>query len=232
MKKISVILPTLNDRENVVPLIHAIHGVLRDLPYEILVVDDNSPDGTAQAVMDLKDPKIRVIIRSTDPGFAKSIRCGIENAAGDLLIIMDSDFNHDPGCIPYMVQKMLEYDCVSGSRFLDGGRMTPAWRGVGSRLFNVFVYKTTGSKMTDNLFGFFGIRREVMERLPYDDIFFGFGDYGIRLLFYLQKNKAKIFEFPAVCGKRLAGRGNRRIFETLCRYVKAARALAEEGMVL
>ena len=231
MKKISVILPTFNERDNIVPLVRAICGVLRDLPYEILVVDDQSPDGTAQAVRDLQNPQVRVIVRSTDPGFAKSIRCGIENAAGDRLIIMDSDFNHDPSCIPFMVQKLSEYDCVSGSRFLEGGRMIPAWRGVASRLFNAFVCGMTGGRMTDNLFGFFAIKREVLDRCPFDDIFFGFGDYGTRLLFYLQKNGATIFEFPAVCGKRLAGHGNRRLFQTFCLYVKATWALAGKGRI-
>ena len=164
MKNISVIVPTFNERENIASLVCAIHGVLQGLPYEILVVDDQSPDGTAQAVRDLKDPKVRVMVRSADPGYAKSIRCGIENSAGDLLIVMDSDFNHNPSCIPDMVQKLSEYDCVSGSRFLDGGRMTPAWRSVASRLFNAFVRGATGGRMTDNLFGFFGIRREALER--------------------------------------------------------------------
>ena len=231
MKKISVILPVFNERENIVPLVRAIQGALRDLPYEILVVDDQSPDGTAQVVKDLQDPQVRVIVRSLDPGYAKSIRCGIENSTGELLIIMDSDFNHDPSCIPDMVQKLSEYDCVSGSRFLAGGRMTPAWRGVASWLFNAFVCGVTGGRMTDNLFGFFGIRREALEGCSYDDIFYGFGDYGIRLLFYLQKNKAKIFEFPAVCGKRLAGHGNRRLFQTFCRYGKATWALAGKGRI-
>ena len=231
MKKISVVVPTFNERKNIVPLIRAIREALHDLSYEILVVDDQSPDGTAQAVRDLKDPEVRVIVRSSDPGFAKSIRCGIENATGDFLILMDSDFNHDPDCIPLMVQKLSEYDCVSGSRFLQGGRMTPAWRGVASRLFNAFVCGMTGGKMTDNLFGFLGLRREALERCPFEDLFFGFGDYGIRLLFYLQKNKAKLFEFPAVCGKRLTGHGNRRFFQTFCRYVKATCVLAGKGRI-
>ncbi len=231
MKKISVIVPTFNERENIVSLVQAIHGVLREFPHEILVVDDQSPDGTAQAVMDLKNPETRVMVRFSDPGFAKSIRCGIENATGDLLVIMDSDFNHDPGCIPAMIEKLSQYDCVSGSRFLVGGRMIPAWRGVASRLFNAFVCGMTGSRMTDNLFGFFGLRREALERCSFEDIFFGFGDYGIRLLFALQKNKANIFEFPAICGKRLAGLGNRRFLRTFFLYLKATWALAGKGRI-
>ena len=231
MKKISVIMPAFNERGNIAPLVRAIQTALQELPYEILVVDDQSPDGTAQAVWDLRDPRVRAIVRSADPGYAKSIRCGIENAAGELLIIMDSDFNHDPRSIPLMVQKLSEFDCVSGSRFLAGGRMTPAWRGGASRLFNAFVRGMTGGKMTDNLFGFFGLRREVLERCSFDEIFSGFGDYGIRLLFSLQRHKARIFEFPAICGKRLAGHGNRRLFQTFCHYTRAVGALAGQGRI-
>jgi dolichol-phosphate mannosyltransferase len=225
MKKISVIVPTLNELENITHLLCAVQKSLQDLPYEILVVDDQSTDGTPQAVKALGDPRVHIIVRSSDPGYAKSIRCGIENAMGDLLVIMDSDFSHDPGSIPWMLQKLSDYDCVSGSRFLKGGRMTPAWRGVASRLFNIFVCGMTGSRMTDNLFGFFAIRREALEGCPYEDIFFGFGDYGIRLLFHLQKSNMKILEFPSVCGKRLGGEGNPNLFQTFFRYVRAVWAL-------
>lgn len=229
MEKISIILPTLNERENIVPLIRAIRRELANIPHEVLVVDDQSPDGTAQAVMDLKDPAVRVLVRTEDHGYAKSLLHGIENSKGDLLILMDSDFNHDPGCLPYMVKKLAEYDCVSGSRFLKGGSMTPAWRGIFSRAFNRFIRQMTGGKMTDHLFGFFGLRREALARCPSGDIFFGFGDYGMRLLFYLQKDRARIHEFPSLCGERPAGRGNRHFLKTFCRYFKETWALAGKG---
>jgi len=231
MKNISVILPTFNERENIVSLIPAIHNELRDFPHEILVVDDQSPDGTAQAIMDMRDPAVHVIIRTEERDYAKSIRCGIEQATGDILVIMDSDFNHNPRYIPYIVQMLSGYDCVSASRFINGGRMVPAWRGIASRIFNIFVRQMTGSSMTDNLYGFFGLKREVLMRCSYGDIFFGFGDYGIRLLFYLQQNKAKIFEFPAVCGQGLPGRGNRRYVRMLYRYIKETLALTGKGRI-
>ena len=231
MRKISVIVPTFNERENIVPLVRAIRQELSGLSHEVLVVDDQSPDGTAQAVRDLKDPEVHVFVRAQDHGYARSIRHGIEQASGDLLIIMDSDFNHDPLCIPGMLKFLSNHDCVSGSRFLKGGRMVPAWRGAASRIFNAFVCLMTGGKMTDNLFGFFGLRREVLEGCPLDNIFTGFGDYGIRFLFFLQKKKANIVEFPAVCGTRLAGHGNRRYFKTLCQYLRTTLVLASHGRI-
>jgi len=226
-----VILPTFNERENIISLIPAIHSKLRDFSHEILVVDDQSSDGTAQAVTDLQDPGVRVIVRTEDHGYAKSIRCGIEQAAGDILILMDSDFNHDPRYLPVMAQTLSGCDCVSGSRFLKGGGMAPAWRGFLSRIFNLFIRLVTGGKMSDSLFGFFAIKRGSLKRCPLDEIFFGFGDYGIRLLFYLQKKRAGIVEFPAICGRRLAGRGNRRFFQTFCQYTAATLALAGKGRI-
>ncbi|MFA5144905.1 MAG: glycosyltransferase [Candidatus Omnitrophota bacterium] len=231
MNKISVILPAFNERGNIVFLIRAIHNELGDSPHEILVVDDQSPDGTAQAVIDMRDSASRLITRDRDHGYAKSIRCGIEQAAGDILIIMDSDFNHSPRYIPQMVEMLSRYSCVSASRFLNGGQMVPAWRGISSRIFNIFVRRITGGRMTDNLYGFFGLKREALKGCPFDDIFWGFGDYAIRLLFYLQKNKVNISEFPAVCGQRLSGLSRMRYFHALCLYTKETLALAGKGRI-
>src|SRR5262245_6395502 len=109
MKFISVILPTYNERENIVPLIACIHRLLGSYPHEIIVVDDQSPDGTHDAVCQLKDPQVKAILRKRDPGLAPAIRRGLEEAQGDIFLIMDSDFDHDPEYIPFMVNKIAYY---------------------------------------------------------------------------------------------------------------------------
>ncbi|MFC1815192.1 glycosyltransferase, partial [Thermodesulfobacteriota bacterium] len=121
--KISIILPTYNEKGNILLLIDAIHAELYDYNHEIIVVDDNSPDGTYQAVLGLNHPNVKTILRTENRGFANSIRCGIENAVGDIFVIMDSDFNHRPEYLPFMIQSLSHYDCVSASRFLYGGKM-------------------------------------------------------------------------------------------------------------
>ena len=186
MDKISCILPTFNEKDNVLDLIEDIHQRIKDYNHEIIVVDDNSPDGTAQAVRGLNDSRVRVIMRTDCSGYARAIRCGIENATGDSVVIMDSDFNHLPQYILVMIPFLTEYDCVSASRFIKGGQMFPWWRSLCSWLFNGFIRTVTGGTIKDNLFGFFVIKRDVLLRCPWDDIFWGFGDYGIRLLYYLQ----------------------------------------------
>ncbi len=231
MIDISVILPTFNEKDNILPLIDAIRHQVQGACYEILVVDDSSPDGTAAVVKQCAIPAVRVIVRCDEPGYARSIRRGIEEAKGRVLILMDSDFNHDPAYISSMLRVLCEQDIVSASRFLPGGQMTPLWRSICSQAFNGFIGGVTGSRMTDNLYGFFVIRKDILAGCPFDEIFFGFGDYGLRLLFYLQKQQARILEFPAVYGRRRAGRGNTHLWRMLCQYMGATLALAGKGRI-
>jgi dolichol-phosphate mannosyltransferase len=218
LKKISVILPSYNEKGNVVPLIAAIHRALDGRDHEILVVDDNSPDGTHAAVEALRDPQVIAILRTENCGFANSIRCGLEHATGDVFVIMDSDFNHQPEYLPFMVDALEYYDVVSGSRFVYGGKMDTRTRHLLSWGFNILTRVVTGGQVTDSLYGLLAIKREVMERCNYDDIFWGYGDYCIRLMFYLQRSDARILQFPAVNGARLAGEGNSRFLRVFWQY--------------
>lgn len=218
--KISIILPTYNERENIVPLIGEIKGVLEGRPKQFLVVDDNSPDGTAQFVQEAfpGDPEVDVIVRRADPGLAKSIREGVENATGDLIVVMDTDFNHEPKHLPFMVHALQWYDCVMGSRYLYGGGMRPFSRLFMSWVFNIFVRATTRGKISDNLYGFFAIRRPVLERCDYDEVFWGYGDYFIRLIYSLQRTGATILQVPVMNGERRSGEANSRFFSVFTQY--------------
>jgi dolichol-phosphate mannosyltransferase len=204
---ISVILPTYNEKDHIVPLIRAIHGALKDRPHEIIIVDDQSPDGTYQALCALKDDRLKIILRTSEPSLARSIRCGLEKARGEVFLVMDSDFDHDPKYIPFMVNMVSHYDFVCGSRFVYGGKMQGWWRALCSWLFNIFIRLATGSRLSDHLYGYFAIKRKALERCPYNKIFYGYGDYYIRLLYYLQKYQVSILQFPAVNGGRVRSKG-------------------------
>jgi len=218
---ISVILPCYNERGNILPLIEAVHDELHFVPHEIIIVDDNSPDGTFSLVQKQDLPFVRSFLRPTERSLAKSIRKGIEEAKGDILIIMDSDFNHQPRYLPMMIRNMEFYDCVSGSRFIPGGKMNEKWRYYCSLIFNLWINRLTRKHITDNLYGYFAIKRETLVKLDFDKIFWGYGDYCIRLMFYLQESEARILEFPAENGKRFAGQGNRRLIKAFFQYVLA-----------
>lgn len=219
-EKISVILPTYNEKGNILSLIDAIHNELADYDHEILIVDDNSPDGTYQAVVGRNYPYVRAILRTENPGFANSIRCGLENAKGAIFIIMDSDFNHQPKYLPFMIQALFYYDCTFASRFLYGGEMDSRIRHILSWIFNIFIRLMTGGNITDSLYGFLAIKRNIIEKYNYNDIFWGYGDYCIRLMYYLQKHNVQVLQFPAVNGKRKEGKGNKEFFRVFWQYFK------------
>ena len=193
---ISIIMPTYNEKENVLLLIKAIHHELMTFNHEIIIVDDDSPDSTYQAVSNLNLPYAKAIHRTKDRGLANSIRCGIENSKGNVLVLMDSDFNHQPHYLPFMIQALSHYDCISASRFLYGGKMDGRLRHLFSWVFNIFVRIITVGQITDSLYGYLAIKRNILDECNFDKIFWGYGDYCIRLMYYLQKKSSKCITVP------------------------------------
>jgi len=216
--KISVILPTYNEKDNILSLIEAIHAELINYEHKILVIDDNSPDGTYQIVLNYNFPYVKTILRTEKRGLANSIRFGLENAKGNIFVVMDSDFNHQPKYLPAMIESLSYYDCVSASRFLYGGKMNSRPRHILSWLFNIFVRLMTGGQITDNLYGFWAIKRNIIEKCNYDNIFWGYGDYFIRMLYYLQKLNVNILQIPAVNGERKSGKQNNKFLQVFWQY--------------
>src|SRR5262245_4632182 len=101
---LSVILPTFNERDNIVPLIRAIQSALGSITHEVLVVDDRSPDGTAAAAGTIaeSDARIRVIERTPPPGLTVSLLDGVRQARGPYVTWLDCDFSHPPAMLPAM----------------------------------------------------------------------------------------------------------------------------------
>ena len=199
-KSVSIVLPTYNESGNILTLIDAIkEAVPPDWQYEILVVDDNSPDGTYELTRKRAalDDCVRAILRTTDRGFAKSIREGIERAEAAQIIVMDSDLTHDPAEIPRLLHVGQIYDIVSGSRFCAGGRMVDTTHYVISMLFNWSLCLLLRTQVQDNLGGYFTARREMILQLPPNEIFYGYGEYYFRLLYFAQKAGHSIVEIPS-----------------------------------
>jgi dolichol-phosphate mannosyltransferase len=219
-----VILPTYNEAENIVDLIE---NVISNIPemyeYEILVVDDNSPDNTYHIVKEAYSEDLRIIpiLRITDRGFAKSIRDGIENSTGDQIVVMDTDFTHDPVEIPRLLYVGQIYDIVSGSRYAPGGQMQDRFHYFGSFFYNILLRLILHTQVQDNLGGYFTIQKIKLTSLPYDDIFFGYGEYYFRLLHYAQEQGMSIVEVPAKYCTRVKGDSKSNYFKMLIRYTKA-----------
>ena len=230
--KVSVVLPTYNEAGNIVRLVRAILDALpQGVTPEVIVVDDNSPDGTHALVAKefAGDARVVAVLRTSDRGFAKSIRAGIERASGDKVVVMDTDFTHDPAELPRLLHVGRIYDLVSASRFCSGGRMQDVPHYLASFLFNLFLRVLLRTQVQDNLGGYFLLDRALLAKVPFDRIFYGYGEYFFRLLHFAQRARAKIVEIPAVYNVRTAGESKSTFVKMLFTYSAAALKLRLGG---
>jgi dolichol-phosphate mannosyltransferase len=163
--KLTVISPTLNEAENVPHLVEQLERALGDIDYEILIVDDDSPDQTwsiAQKIS-LTNPRVRVLRRTRNRGLGMSVIDGFSTAAGDALACIDADLQHDPSILPRMLEELLSgTDVVVGSRYIEGGSAGKwnRWR----RLESWFATRTAqfllGIKLKDPMSGYFLVWRK------------------------------------------------------------------------
>jgi dolichol-phosphate mannosyltransferase len=218
--ELTVITPTYNEREAIVDVLRDLSEALRDVETEFVVVDDNSPDGTADAVREAfaGDASVRVIVRTQIRGLALSIREGIEASTGHFLLVMDSDGNHSPADAHTMYQICRLVDVVVGSRFVYGGGMADRRRYFASYTYNLFMRFMIGTQIDDNLSGFFCIRRDRLMKFDFDKIFWGYGDYFFRLLKFVQRDKLRLVELPVFYGPRRGGTSKTAILNILVLY--------------
>jgi len=226
--KVSVVLPTYNEAGNILELVkEIIDNIPSCWDYEIIIVDDNSPDQTFDIVrLAYQDnPAVIPILRTKDRGFAKSIRAGIEIAQGEQIIVMDTDFTHDPIEIPRLLHVSKLYDIVSGSRFSPGGNMQDTKHYIASLIYNWFLRIILRTQVQDNLGGYFIMSREKILVLPLDKIFYGYGEYFFRLIFFAEQCKYSIVEIPAQYMIRKSGVSKSSFFKMLFTYSFAAMRL-------
>ena len=222
---LSIVLPTFNEIENIGPLVDAIKiAVPAEVEFEIIVVDDNSPDGTYDRAIALfaDDPQVVIQKRVTDKGLARSIRSGIELAQGTKVIVMDTDFTHDPQEISKLVHVGKEFAIVSCSRFCSGGNMQDRAHYLASLIFNLLLRVILRTNVQDNLGGYFLITREKLMTLPLDQIFHGYGDYYFRLLHYAQSKGLSIVEIPTIYRTRKYGTSKSNFVKMMFSYGVAA----------
>ncbi len=222
--KASIILPTYNEKDNICELIPAIFKALPPpAEFEVVVVDDNSPDGTAEAVRQNfeADPRVKLCVRTEDRGLATAIRYGVEHSDGEILVFMDTDFNHDPAILPQMIKFLEYYDIIIGSRFVMAGGMEDRFRQFSSRIYNYAIRLLFGTPIHDNLSGFFSIYREKLMSMDLDQIYYGYGDYFIRLLMVSHKRGYNMLEIPVFYRLRMHGHSKTQFFSIFVKYTRA-----------
>ena len=213
---VSVILPTYNEALNIVPLAEAIHRSLSAWPHEIIIVDDNSPDGTSRLVQEMIDAQritgLRLETRMTDRGLTKSLWRGIELSRGDTIVWMDCDFSMPPAKIPELLQKIREgFDIAVCSRFVAGGSAKQGTLGAANESFfatvlsrglNLALRMAISPKFHDYTSGFIAIRREVFRsiRLTGD-----YGEYFMDLMARAMMSHFSFVEIPYTNVVRRAG---------------------------
>ena len=225
ISSVTVIIPTYNEVGNIVPLIEQIiQHVGENYKLEIIVVDDSSPDGTARIALDRfgGDDRIKVVQRTEDKGLGSAVGHGMSLATSDVVVGLDADLTHNPSQIPDMVHVCERFDLVSGSRFAAGGSMQDKAHYFSSFVFNLWIRILLGTQIQDNLAGFFVVRRHVLDELPHEKIFFGYGDYFIRLLYFAQRSGSSVIEIPTHYTLRTSGSSKSNYLKMVWTYTSAA----------
>ena len=167
-REVWVVSPTYNERDNITTLADR---VLAFPGFHLLIVDDNSPDGTGQLAdqMAAKDPRISVLHRANKTGFGTAYRDGFRWAleeGAETIIQMDADLSHDPSLIPVMLAALTESDLVLGSRYVPGGSMAiDPWRQWISSIGNMYVRLMLGTSVHDWSTGYKAWRTEFLRRV-------------------------------------------------------------------
>ncbi len=221
--KTAVIIPTYNESDNIEALVKEILAL--DGITEIIIVDDNSPDGTGEIADELTNVYrgIKVIHRPTKLGLGTAHIAGFKEAlalGADCIVTMDADFSHHPRYIPDLVAGSWDAQLVIGSRYVDRGG-TINWglqRQILSRVANTFARLVLGLKAHDCTAGFRCYRREVLESIELDEIFSDGYSFLIEMLYKCQQRGWEIGEVPIIFEDRRRGASKisrREIFKAL-----------------
>jgi dolichol-phosphate mannosyltransferase len=235
--KLSIVLPTYNESQNIVKMLDSIAQTLS--PYsaaeaEIIVVDDNSPDGTAEIasmhaknVSNNKKLDVKVIRREGKYGLSSAIVVGLQSATGDMLIVMDGDFSHPPQVIPSIIDALQDSNCdiVVASRYVKGGSVIgwPFKRRLMSKGATKIAQYGLGIEVKDPVSGFFAFRRDIIHGIKFDAI-----GYKMLLEILVKTKGARVKEVPYTFINRRIGTSKLDTF-VMFDYIRAVMRLYRYG---
>ncbi|MCI0545923.1 MAG: glycosyltransferase family 2 protein [Candidatus Rokubacteria bacterium] len=168
--ELCIVIPSFNERDNVAPLVERIDRVLDGVRWEVIYVDDDSPDGTADLVREIarRDPRVRCIQRLGRRGLASAVVEGVLSSSAPMVAVMDADLQHDEALLPRMLEVLAtgDIDVVIGSRYLAGGDSGGLGRGRRvwfSRLGTALSRLISQADLSDPMSGFFMMRRSAFD---------------------------------------------------------------------
>lgn len=235
--KLSAVVPAHNEEGNIEPTLTELMLVLdaEHIPFEIIVVDDNSVDGTSRVVAALaaQRPEIRVVTRAQLPGFGRAVRAGIGAVSGDVVVIVMADRSDDPRDVVRCYRKIEEgYDCVFGSRFRKGSRVEnyPPLKLLVNRVVNKLIQLLFWTRFNDLTNAFKAFRRDVLlECGPFSASHF---NITIELSLSALIRRYNIAEIPVNWSGRTWGMSRLRLAEMGRRYLSVLLRMFFEKMLV
>lgn len=206
----AVIIPTYNEADNIASLITDLRGNVKDLA--IIVIDDNSPDGTGKLLDEIStsDPLVKPIHRPRKMGLGTAHIEGMKAAIGrgfEPILTMDADFSHNPRYVPTLLRALANQDVVIGSRYVAGGGTLKCTlpRRILSRGANKFARFVLGLQANDTTAGFRAYRRSVLESIDLDSLHSNGYSFLIEMLYECQRSRYRISEVPIIFEDRREG---------------------------
>lgn len=234
---VSIIVPTYNESQNIVSILKSIHeNIPKGIFTETIVVDDNSPDGTGKIVEDyiseikkIAENTVNVIHRKAKNGLSSAVLNGIQNAKGDTILVMDSDFSHPPQIIPKMIEAFKQYQCdlVVASRYITGGNIQ-GWttkRKLMSKIATIIAKKGLGVTIKDPMSGFFAFKKNIIKELNFDAL-----GYKLLLEILVKTKGINIKEIPYTFENRQFG-SSKLDSSTIIDYFKSVWKLYKNGKI-
>jgi dolichol-phosphate mannosyltransferase len=208
-EKLALIIPTLREAQNLPGLLRDVRAVLDPIGirYEIIVVDDDSRDGTAEIVtaMGRGDARVRLLVRKGERGLSGAVLYGWRQTDATILGVMDADLQHPPELLPKLVSAILSgNDLAIGSRYIAGGQ-TGAWNPIRKWLSTVAVWATwpiqrPGIRAHDPMTGFFMLRRECVDGIDFQP-----SGFKLLLEILVRGRLRSVAEVPLAFGLRSQG---------------------------
>jgi dolichol-phosphate mannosyltransferase len=209
-KKVLVIIPTYNEVDNLPKLIPRV--LAQDENIDVLIIDDNSPDGTADFVSNemKNNSRIKLIRREKKMGLGTAYITGFKYAlenSYDYIFEMDADFSHNPAEIPNFLKELENYDLVLGSRYIEGVNVVnwPMQRLMLSKFANIYSSFVTGMSIKDATGGYKAFRKEVLQAIDLDEIKSNGYSFQIEMTFKAWKKGFRIKEISIIFVDRVKG---------------------------